>query len=53
MWFFRWVMLISAFRALVNNPVKESFYRKKKKKAINILTTFFIFDKSDVKTFLK
>ena len=43
-------MLISALRALIKNSVKESFYRKKK---INVLTTFFIFHKSDVKTFLK
>ena len=27
--------------------------KKKKKKPINILTTFFIYHKSDVKTFLK
>ena len=40
-------------RVLVNNPIKESFYRKIKKKTINILTTFFISHKSDVKTFLK
>ena len=39
-------------RALVNNPIKESFYRKRKK-TINILTTFFISYKSDVETFLK
>ena len=26
-----WVMLTSAVRALVNNPVKESFYGKRKK----------------------
>ena len=44
-------MLTSAFRALVKNLVKESFYGKKK--TINILTTFFISHKSDVKTFLK
>ena len=44
-------MLTSALRALVKNPVKESFYRKRKK--INVLTTFFISHKSDVKTFLK
>ena len=25
-----WVMLMSTLRVLVNNPVKESFYRKKK-----------------------
>ena len=38
-------------RVMVNNSIKESFYGKKK--TINILTTFFIFHKSDVKTFLK
>ena len=43
-------MLTSALRILINNPVKESFYEKKK---INILTAFFIPHKSDVKTFLK
>ena len=42
-------MLISAISALIKNPVKESFYGKKK--TINILTVFFIFHKSDVKTF--
>ena len=48
-------MLTSALRALIKNPVKESFYgkKKKKKKAINVFITFFIFHKSDVKTFLK
>ena len=46
-------MLTSALRALVKNSVKESFYRKKKKKTINILTVFFIFHKSNIKTFLK
>ena len=46
-------MLTSAFRALVKNPVKENFYGKKKKKAINVLTTFFIFHKSSIKIFLK
>ena len=45
-------MLTSALRALVNNPVKEIFYEKRKK-VINVLTVFFIFYKSDVKTFLK
>ena len=38
---------------LVKNLIKESFYGKTKKKTINILTTFFISHKSDVKTFLK
>ena len=46
-------MLTNAFRALVNNPFKESFYGKRKKKAINVLIDFFIFHKSGVKTFLK
>ena len=32
---------------------KKVFMRKEKKKVINILTAFFIFHKSDVKTFLK
>ena len=46
---------MNALRALVNNPLKKSFYRKKKKKKklINDLTAFFISNKSDVKTFLK
>ena len=44
-------MLKDAIRALVNNPFKESFY--KKKKIINVLKFFFISYKSDVKTFLK
>ena len=30
-------------RTLVNNPVKENFYKKRKKKKINTLTAFFIF----------
>ena len=44
-------MLTSALRTLIKNPVKESFYGKKKK--INVLTAFFISHKSDVKTFIK
>ena len=45
-------MLTSAFKVLVNNPVKESFYGKKKK--INILIVFFIiFHTNNVKTFIK
>ena len=44
-------MLTSALKVLVNNPIKESFYEKKK--VINILTVFFIFYKNNVKTFLK
>ena len=43
-------MLTSAIRVFVKNPIKESFYGKKK---INVLTHFFIFLKSDVRTFLK
>ena len=46
-------MLTSALRVLVKNPVKESFYGKKKKKTINVLIAFFISHKSDVKNFLK
>ena len=47
-------MLTNALRAMVNDPYKESFYRKRKKnKTINVLTAFFIFHKSNVKTFLK
>ena len=38
---------------LVKNLIKESFYGKRKKKAINVLIAFFISHKSDVKTFLK
>ena len=49
---YKWGMPMSALKAL--NPFKESFYGKwKKKKVINILTTFFISHKSDIKTFLK
>ena len=45
---------MDALRAIVNNPFKESFYEKrKKKKKINVLTVFFISHKSGVKTFLK
>ena len=44
-------MLTRTLRALIKNPVKESFYEKRKK-TINILTTFFISYKNDVKTFL-
>ena len=34
-------------------PVAIPMFKGKRKKAINILTAFFIFHKSDVKTFLK
>ena len=43
-------MLTSALRVLVKNPIKKSFYGKKK---INVFIVFFIFDKNGVKTFLK
>ena len=46
-------ILTSALRVLVNNPFKESFYGKWKKKVINILTVFFISHKSGIKTFPK
>ena len=46
-------MLTSALMALIKNPIKESFYGKRKKKVINILTIFFISYKNDIKTFLK
>ena len=46
-------MLTNILRALVNNPFKENFYGKRKKKTINILTAFFISHKSGVKFFLK
>ena len=42
---------MNALRTLVNNSFKERLYRKKK--TINILITFFISNKSGVKTFLK
>ena len=44
------VILRITFRALINNSIKKSFMKKEKK---NVLTTFFIFYKSDIKTFLK
>ena len=44
-------ILMNALRTLVNNSFKERLYRKKK--TINILITFFISNKSGVKTFLK
>ena len=43
-------MLTDVLRAMVNNPIKESFYGKKKKQLIFWLS---ISRKSDVKTFLK
>ena len=46
-------MLTSALRAQIKNPVIENFYGKRKKKTINVLITFFISHKNDVKIFLK
>ena len=47
-------MLTDALRTMINNPFKESFYEKrKKKKAINVLTIFFISHRNGVKTFIK
>ena len=48
--FILWKILTDALRAMVNNPFKENFYIKRKKK---VLTTFFISHKNGVKTFLK
>ena len=46
-------MLTDALKVIVNNPFKENFYGKRKKKVINVLTAFFISYKSGAKTFLK
>ena len=46
-------MLMSALRTFVKNIVKENFLEKRKKKTINVLIVFFIFHKSNVKTFLE
>ena len=47
-------MLTSVLRTLVNNLVKKkNLWENEKKNAINVLTTFFIPHKSDVKTLLK
>ena len=46
-------MLTNTLKTLVNDLFKESFYRKRKKKTINVLTAFFISHKSGVKTFIK
>ena len=43
---------MDVLRAIVNNLFKESFHEKRKK-TINILTYFFISNKSGVKIFLK
>ena len=43
-------MLTIVLKALVNNPVKKSFYEKK---IFIVLTTFFISHKNDVKIFQK
>ena len=51
--FVLWKILTDALRAIINNSFKESFYRKRRKTIINVLTIFSISNKSDVKTFLK
>ena len=41
---FLWKILTNTLKTLVNNPFKYNFYgKKKKKKAINVLTVFFLF----------
>ena len=47
-----WVMLTSVVGHWLTIQLRKVFMEKKKK-TINILTTFFISHKSDVKTFLK
>ena len=44
-------MLINVFKVLVNNSFKESHYGEKK--YLMFFIDFFIFHKSDIKTFLK
>ena len=44
---------MDASRAFVNELVLETFMEKEKKKQLNFLTTFYIFYKSYIKTFLK
>ena len=44
-------MLTSAFRTLVQNPIKKKASMGKEKKKVNVLTVFFISHKNDVKTF--
>ena len=46
-------MLTDILWVIINNSFKKSFYGKRKKKVTNILTTFSIFYKRDLKTFLK
>ena len=46
-------MLTDVFRAMLIIHLKKVFIGKEKKKANNVLIAFFIFHKSDVKTFLK
>ena len=50
--FYLRVILMNTLGVLVNNPVKKKIMEKEKK-AINVLTIFFIFHKSDIKIFLK
>ena len=47
-------MLTDILRVMINNPFKENFYvkiKKKKKNTIYVLTAFFISHKSNVKIF--
>ena len=48
-------MLTNALRALINNSLKKALIgkEKEKKKVIYVLIVFFIFHKSNIKTFLK
>ena len=46
-------MLINTLKIIVNNPFKKSFYKKRKKKVINVLTVFSIFYENGIKIFLK
>ena len=48
------MVLTDTLKVMVNNLFKEKFYeKKKKKKAINVLTAFFISHKNNIKIFLK
>ena len=38
-------MLTDALKVIVNNPFKENFYGKRKKKVINVLIVFSFFIK--------
>ena len=38
-----WEILMNTFRLMVNNPFKENFYEKGKKKVIYVLIAVFYF----------